>query len=223
LGLFESDGSPYAQSDPDLARDLAAGHAAGKERLEQIARNPNQPKLNGWHAAIHAVDYNLDWFELGTLDDPTWKLPDRDTAHVARAMVARGGLWGNHGYEAAYYIVFEDGHGEQLNGANRYLVRFEQPPPAEAFWSVTMYDVPDYFLVANGIDRYSIGDRTPGLVYGEDGSLTIYLQHDEPADAIQRANWLPAPAGDFRPALRVYNPRPEVLDGRYEPPPITRS
>lgn len=44
-----------------------------------------------------------------------------------------------------------------------------------------------------------------------------------PLDPTQRANWLPAPAGDFRPALRIYNPRPEVLDGRYQPPPITRS
>lgn len=167
--------------------------------------------------------YNLDWFEIGTLDEPAWNLDDRETAHLARAMVARGGLWGNHGYEAAYYIVFEDSDGEQLNGANDYRLRFEQPPPADAFWSVTMYDTPDYFLVDNPIDRYSIGDRTPGLAYGDDGSLTIYIQRNKPQDPAQRANWLPAPEGDFRPALRVYNPRQEVLDGTYEPPPITRS
>jgi hypothetical protein len=111
-----------------LARDLAEGLAAGRQRLEQIARNPNQPKLNGWHAALHC-DYNLDWFQIGTIDDPAWKLPNRDAAHLARAMVARGGLWGNHGYEAAYYIVFEDGQGNQLSGANRYRLRFDRPPP----------------------------------------------------------------------------------------------
>jgi hypothetical protein len=69
-----------------------------------------------------------------------------------------------------------------------------------------MYDLPEFFLVANPIDRYSIGDRTPGLRYGEDGSLTITIQHDQPQGPTQRANWLPAPQGDFRPALRIYNP-----------------
>jgi hypothetical protein len=73
-----------------------------------------------------------------------------------------------------------------------------------------MYAMPDYFLVRNPIDRYSVGDRTPGLAHGDDGFLTITIQHDEPVDASERANWLPAPEGDFRPALRVYYPRPEV-------------
>ena len=27
---------------------------------------------------------------------------------------------------------------------------------------MTMYDTPDFYLVANPINRYSIGDRTPG-------------------------------------------------------------
>jgi hypothetical protein len=221
LGLLEGGASPYAKASSELAGELTAGLAAGRERLEEIARAGSQAKINGWHTALHACDYNLDWFEVGTIDDPAWKLQDRAQAHVGRAMVARGGLWGNHGYEACYYIVFEDADGQQLHGANRYRVRFDQPPPAQAFWSITMYDMPDYFLVANPIDRYSIGDRTPGLHYGEDGSLTITIQHDQPEDGTERANWLPAPEGDFRPALRIYNPRQEVLDGRYEPPPIT--
>jgi hypothetical protein len=63
----------------------------------------------------------------------------------------------------------------------------------------------DYFLVDNSIDRYSVGDRTPG-----------------PTDPTERANWRPAP-GDLRPALRVYARRQEVLDGHYEPPPFERA
>jgi len=38
-----------------------------------------------------------------------------------------------------------------------------------------MYDTPDFYLVDTPIDRYSIGDRTPGLHYGDDGSNAIYL------------------------------------------------
>jgi hypothetical protein len=86
-----------------------------------------------------------------------------------------------------------------------------------------MYDTPDFFLVANPIGRYSIGDRTPGLHIADDGSLTIFMQHDEPQGPGPRANWLPAPDGDFRPILRMYEPGEAVFDGRYELPPITRS
>jgi len=60
----------------------------------------------------------------------------------------------------------------------------------------------------------SIGDRTPGLQVVGDGSLTIYLQHDSPGP-VKEPNWLPTPAGDFRPIMRMYQPRPEVLAGSY--------
>ena len=83
-----------------------------------------------------------------------------------------------------------------------------------------MYDVPDFFLVANDISRYSIGDRTPGIIYADDGSLTVTISHAKPVDT---ANWLPAPAGHFRPVLRMYEPAAEVLDQTYTIPPITRA
>ena len=132
------------------------------------------------------------------------------------------GLWGNHGYEAGYAPVYVDADGEPLDGTRRYALRFDTPPPVGAFWSVTMYDVPEFYLVANPIGRYSIGDRTPGLVTAADGSLTIRIQHDEPTDPVARANWLPAPAAPFRPMLRMYEPDAAVFDGGYTLPPITR-
>jgi hypothetical protein len=84
-----------------------------------------------------------------------------------------------------------------------------------------MYDLPEFFLVANPIDRYSIGDRTPGLVRGDDGSLTIHMQADSPGPD-REANWLPTPAGRFRPIMRMYGPEAPVLDGRYQLPAIQR-
>jgi hypothetical protein len=84
-----------------------------------------------------------------------------------------------------------------------------------------MYDVPDYYLVANEIDRYSIGNTTPGLQTADDGSITITMAVDRPAED-RLANWLPAPEGTFRPVLRMYMPDPEILTGEYEVPAITR-
>jgi hypothetical protein len=217
LGLFASE-PPFG--DPD--EELSAGLAQGRKRMEETLKHGAGPEQNGWSLTYHVFDYNLDFFEVGALDEPRWKLADGPARYMQRALSARGGLWGNHGYEAAYAMVYRDGAGEQLDGRHRYELRFTQPPPVGAFWSVTMYDVPDFYLVANPIDRYSIGDRTPGLVTGEDGSLTIVVQNEEPSDPDARRNWLPAPATPFRPLLRMYEPDGAVLDGGYELPPITR-
>jgi hypothetical protein len=119
-------------------------------------------------------------------------------------------------------MTYVDDRGEQLTGARTYTLRFDPQPPVDAFWSVTMYAMPDFFLVENPIDRYSIGDRTPGIVLDDDGGLTITISHERPTDATAAANWLPAPAGDFRPVLRMYEPRPEVLSGGYPVPAIIR-
>jgi hypothetical protein len=221
LGLA-AEVTPYATPEPALAAALTEGLEAGRTQLEAALRGGSSPKQNGWDLTYHVFDYNLDFFEVGALDDARWKLPDTPARYVQRAAAARGGLLGNHGYEAAYAMVYVDSDGEPLNGAHRYELRFARTPPCGAFWSVTMYDAQDFFLVANPIGRYSIGDRTPGLRFAGDGSLTITLQVDEPTDPERRANWLPTPAGAFRPLLRVYEPEDAVFDGRYALPPITR-
>ena len=74
--------------------------------------------------------------------------------------------------------------------------------------------------VPNVIDRYSIGDRTPDIVYGEDGSIEIFLQTEEPNDPVERANWLPAPEGSFYLLTRHYSPQAPILTGDWVPPPV---
>jgi hypothetical protein len=117
-------------------------------------------------------------------------------------------------------MTYTDADGDQLDGRNRYRIRFDHDQPVDAFWSITMYDLPDFYLVANPIDRYSIGDRTSGLRRGPDGSLTIVIQHEQPDDP---SNWLPAPGAAFRPLMRLYQPRAEVLGGSYHIPAITKA
>lgn len=221
LGLLDEH-SPYADLPDERVRALAGGLAAAKEKLEAFTRTGTVAKINGWMVGLHMFDYNLDWFGPGTIDEPEWKKADRATAYPERALSARVGLWGNHAYEATYAQVFEDDRGEQLTGGRRYSIHFATLPPVEAFWSITMYDMPNYYLVDNPIDRYSIGDRTPGLQYGSDGSLTVYMQPDAPNDATERANWLPTPPGDFRPIMRLYEPGPAIFDGTYQLPAIVR-
>ena len=108
-----------------------------------------------------------------------------------------------------------------LVGTRSYEIRFpaEDLPPhgSDGFWSITLYNAAG-FLAANPIGRYSIGDETPGLVRGADGSLTIVVSASRPRET--DVNWLPAPKGAFSLVLRVYDPRPQVLDGSWSPPVI---
>jgi hypothetical protein len=143
--------------------------------------------------------------------------------YLGRAVVATGALGANTRPETIYPLAETDSRGRPLNGAHRYLLRFPRGrlPPARAFWSLTMYDKQRY-LVANEMDRYAIGDRTPGLRRGRDGSLTILIQHRRPAGAAV-SNWLPAPKARFRLALRLYEPRRSALSGAWRPPPLVRA
>ena len=112
-----------------------------------------------------------------------------------------------------------DAEGQPLTGNKHYELHFPagQLPPADAFWSVSMYSA-DRFFVENPIRRHAVGDRTEGLQFNADGSLTIPIQHEAPAGFA--SNWLPAPQGAFYLILRCYHPREALLAGRYAIPPV---
>jgi hypothetical protein len=137
-------------------------------------------------------------------------------------VVAKFALGANTAPETVYPAARTDSRGRALRGTRRYRIRFAKGklPPADAFWSVTMYDSSNY-LHPNALRRYAIGDRTPGLRRGSDGSLTLAIQRTRPKGALA-ANWLPAPRGRFRMIMRIYEPRRSVLNGRWNPPRVVR-
>ncbi|RLB48455.1 MAG: hypothetical protein DRJ42_23170 [Deltaproteobacteria bacterium] len=213
--------SPYRNPSPELRQALVDGLAAAEAHLEEVLASGGSANGAGWRLSTHIFDYNLDYFEVGTIDSDEWKIANRADSYLVRTVTARIGLWGQHGYEAVYGLIYVDADGEQLTGEHNYEIRFDTPPPVGAFWSLTMYDHPNYFLVANDANRFSIGDRTRGIRTARDGSITIYMSHERPARA-HRSNWLPAPEGAFRPVLRMYLPEDAVTDGTYVLPAITR-
>lgn len=219
LGLTAAE-SPYVKPDPTLAKVLMAGAEAGQAKIDELGKHASKP-VNGWQNTLHLFDYNLDFFEVGTIDKPEWKIADRTTAYVTRAVVDRAGLWGNHGYEADYQLAWVDADGNPLSSENKYELCLTELPPVDAFWSLTMYNVPEFYLADNPINRYAIGDRTPGLQKNVDGSLSIYMQKDSPGPD-KEANWLPTPDGAFRPVMRLYMPRQPVLDRTYVLPAIQK-
>ena len=144
--------------------------------------------------------------------------------YLYRYAGANMGIFGNSADEAAYMGYFVDNAGKPVNGAKHsYTLHFakDQLPPADAFWSLTLYDAKTKLLVANHSKRYLINSRMlPTLKRDADGGVTLYLQHSEPLKD-QRSNWLPAPHGPFFAILRLYLPKPEVANGQWKLPALT--
>jgi hypothetical protein len=130
------------------------------------------------------------------------------------------GIYGNSKQEATYPIFSNDSTGAPLTGANNYTYRFPpgQLPPVNAFWSLTMYELPSSLLVANPINRYLINSPMLNtLTKDPDGGITLYIQNQSPG-ADKESNWLPAPQGPFRLIERLYWPKDEALNGQWKAP-----
>ncbi|MGY2491902.1 DUF1254 domain-containing protein [Cupriavidus sp. CP313] len=146
------------------------------------------------------------------------------THYALRAGVARNYI-GALGVEEAMYLMADcDGDGQPLDGTHQYELVFPPQglPQVGAFWSLTMYRKSDCMLAENALQRYSLGDRSPGLRAAPDGSLRIVLGAQAPADSALAGNWLPAPAEPFYVALRLYVPGAPHLERTFRYPPIRR-
>ncbi|CAH1657423.1 conserved hypothetical protein [Hyphomicrobiales bacterium] len=142
------------------------------------------------------------------------------TDYLMRALITAIGLGANRPQDAVYPTSQRDAVGRKYSGKNKYVMRFPKGdlPPAEGFWSLTMYD-DKYFFVSNPINRYSISARQ-NLQSNPDGSTDLYIQHESPGKD-KESNWLPAPAGDFVLMLRMYWPSetdPSIINGTWTIP-----
>lgn len=146
-----------------------------------------------------------------------------DGDYMKRSVGAVAGIYGNSAAEAIYPLLDKDSAGEKPDGSKHdYALTFapDQLPPANAFWSITMYDGATQLLIANPINRYLINSpMMPGLKKNADGSLTIYISNASPRPD-KEANWLPAPNGLIYLVMRLYWPKPEAVDGSWAPPPV---
>jgi len=135
------------------------------------------------------------------------------------------GIYGNSKQEAMYPIYTVDAAGEKLDASkNGYTLRFApgELPPVNAFWSLTMYEMPSSLLVANPLNRYLINSpMLPGLNRDPDGGVTLYVQREAPGKD-KEANWLPAPAGPFMAVMRLYWPKEEALTGKWKQPALQK-
>jgi hypothetical protein len=233
VAFFDALGDALAQNPPPardapLLRELATvgigpGRHPSGEHLSAatlsalnaaVAAGPGDVTALRLTVATPSVLKNNGWFV------PPPDIADYGTDYQLRGVVALFGIAANRPAEAMYIVGATDPTHAFLKGTNTYKVHFAAGhlPPARYFWSLTMYNQA-FFLVANSINRYEIGNRSPGLRYNRDGSLDIYIQRTPPAG--HQSNWLPSPSGQFQVTLRLYGPLPIALNRAYVYPPIT--
>jgi hypothetical protein len=202
IGIEPGGSFDYGQLDPDVQEALAKaakdGLSAMYAKIPTVARVANGWSMNTDTMGVYGIYY------------------------LKRAIVALVGLGANQPEDAVYPLNLADADGKPLTGEGKYTLHFskEELPPVNAFWSVTMYDA-EGFQVANPIDRFAIGDRDE-LKFNPDGSLDLYLQNENPGSD-KESNWLPSPStGKLGVTMRLYAPKQEILDGRWNPPAIRR-
>ncbi|NWL22385.1 DUF1254 domain-containing protein [Pseudomonas umsongensis] len=139
--------------------------------------------------------------------------------YLKRAIVAQVGLGANLPEDAIYPLNIGDTNGNALDGAHKYVLHFakDEVPPVNAFWSITLYD-PEGFQVGNELNRFAVSSWMP-FKNNADGSLDIYFQNENPGKDLE-ANWLPAPKGPFNLTMRLYGPKSEALNGKWNPPAV---
>lgn len=153
---------------------------------------------------------------------PSARLGDFEQDYLLRGVVALGGLAALPPVEAMYLQAEGPLPRKLFDGAEAWRLHFpaDAPLPVNSFWSLSLYEATDdgqFFFWDNPLNRYAIGDRTPGLQSNPDGSLDIWIGNASPGPE-REGNWLPAPAAPFALFMRAYLPKPELLQGYYRMP-----
>jgi hypothetical protein len=217
---------PHATDQPTIDRMRRIGLEPGKSfdpaSLSPATRDAIRP------AAAEAQRL-LQW-KLKTLArvENGWSL-NTDTMgvygnyYLKRALIAQYGLGANLPEDAIYPANLFDKDGQPLQGGTKYVIHFPRgaAPPANAFWSITLYDN-EGFQIANPANKFAVSSWMP-FQFNPDGSLDILVQSDDPGGE-KTANWLPAPpSGPFSLTMRLYAPNSDALTGKWSPPPVEKA
>jgi hypothetical protein len=221
---------PTVRSETELMARFAKIGVGGGKSFDASTLSPEiktaieQGMADAWADFANLQKQKIDTGEV-TFGDLFGTREYLKNNYLYRMAAAVLGIYGNSKQEAMYSGYFVDADGKKPDGANRYTVHFAsgQLPPVNAFWSLTMYEMPQSLLVANPINRYLINPpMLPQLVKDADGGVTLYVQNESPGKD-KEPNWLPAPKGAFVVALRLYWPKEAALDGTWKQPPMVKT
>jgi hypothetical protein len=219
---------PTHPSEKELMERFAKIGVGGRKTFDASKLSPEmrtaveQGMADAW-AELAALQKRIDANEV-TLGEMSGTRDYLKNNYLYRMAFALNGIYGNSKEDAMYPVLSVDADGQKLDGSKRYTLRFApgQLPPVNAFWSLTMYRLPEIWLVENPLNRYLLNSpMLPQFKRDADGGLTLYIQNESPGKD-KESNWLPAPKGPFITYLRLYWPKEEALSGKWKPPVLQR-
>ena len=76
----------------------------------------------------------------------------------------------------AIYLPASTKDGKPMNAQHDYVLKMskDELPPAEAFWSLTLYDLNNGFFIPNDQKKYSVGENA-GFKLNTEGGIEIYI------------------------------------------------
>ncbi|MEN9995720.1 MAG: hypothetical protein RL462_496 [Pseudomonadota bacterium] len=215
--------NPPSPDDAAILNRMAQAHLVPGQAVNLNGLDHACLALGRWLAEVKVHKVLNTKSPDGAWSTPPLNLGAYGTDYNTRAAVAMVGLGANLPQDALYPNTALDQQGQPLKGQHRYRLHFKatQLPPVNAFWSITAYGH-DEFLIANPLNRYALGDRDR-LHFNADGSLDIWIQAQEPAQAHQRTNWLPVKdKSAFLLNARLYWPKEDALQGTWKMPALER-
>jgi len=196
LGIEPGKEFDLTRADAAVIKGLEVVPKIALERITGHAKNAGKD-VNGWLFTTKAGLYGTDYLQ--------------------RAFVTAIGLGANRPQDAVYPVSETASDGKPYDGDNAYVLRFPrgEMPPAQAFWSLTMYN-DDYFFVDNPLKRYTLSSRDL-LRPNPDGSVDLYFGPAGSATPGSEANWIETVAGKgFYSMLRFYSPKEGLFDGTWK-------
>jgi hypothetical protein len=209
-------------SDPDVGAAQQIGLSVAKGFDWQSLDEPTKRGLARAAKAAEAIIADTYANAAETVDGWRYTMGGGRAGfnYAVRAAFAANLTGANVPEEILYPNNRVDDMGAPLTGEHKYVLHFDKDklPPVSVFWNMSMYDDKEFFI-ENDFKRYSIGSTTEGLKFDPDGSVTIRVQNERPADT---SNWLPAPKGPFNLTMRLYGAQTPILDGSYRLPGVKR-
>jgi len=183
---------------------MAMAQATSFNKTREMFPTALYGKDSGWEDAMAGMNPKIDM--------ENYSMFNERASYTFEAVTTSAGMVSRvPGKGSAYLGSYYDADGNALMGGNNYTLRIEANPPAENFWSITVYDIENRLLVRNDIEKSGVNSRQKDLIKNTDGSVDLYFGPVAPRG--KEANWVQTNKGQsYFMYLRLYGPLQPYFD-----------
>ena len=189
-------------ADPRSEDDLKQAHEL--QHAVKISQNsPGTFEIPNWDPASQAKIRDALRALAATLKGTERMFGSKEEVDPIRHLIGVAVGWGGNPSSVAVYLF---GAPKNNDGTEVYRVTVKDVP-ADSFWSISVYNAQGFFE-KNALNAYSINNITAKP--DSDGAVTVQFGGCDGSTP----NCIPIMKG-WNYTVRLYRPRPEVLDGRW--------